>query len=546
MFVFQIEKQLPGQKKAAEMGTPVLSLKTIKDRVDNIFGPYFCTDEMAEIISKQKNASQYIQTLITAKNAIAKAAGKVAGSAFYSLRNPDVGRLFAQNPSAFVKAVGEIAKAAGEVASEAFYALSDEDVLPLLKGFIKNPEQNRYFLMLRLLPKQQIAIELGRPLDDLHEKPKERQAYLDSISTLQTLSLLLSNPEYFYTSSNHMLIDRLKKDLQSQNLGISDWLERNNLVKERPDLCRNLLFRLINYDRFYGRENSLLSKKDFDKLGYLILDPLTSAKSFDPAYYYLLANSLDAINKIGMGKQLLAKMDARLKAGADAQTKKAFDFIRRRLSGAWDDPKVRFQPEFYHAKDGKLQIVQIFDKNDTEKDHWKLTQKWAAGYGKPKKGPDGELICENKDVRIILFMGNDGEGKENQAFLKKKLAQDPNMILTFRGHSFSLKKNMSYGIFGNINAHILFIPGSCGSSGSVPSYMVQNQNTDLRTASNTSTGRGQVTNELLGILVKTRTETKFGDILKNNAGRIEKAGGDAATIKVWSEGEALLDYVYHH
>jgi predicted ferric reductase len=80
----------------------------------------------------------------------------------------------------------------------------------------------------------------------LHNDDKKRKEYLDSLSTLQVLSLLLSNPEYFYTSSNHLLMDRLKADLKKQNLEVSDLLEQYNLIKERPDLCRNLLFRLMN------------------------------------------------------------------------------------------------------------------------------------------------------------------------------------------------------------------------------------------------------------------------------------------------------------
>ena len=164
---------------------------------------------------------------------------------------------------------------------------------------------------------------------------------------------------------------------------------------------------------------------------------------------------------------------------------------------------------------------------------------------KPKTGEHGELIFEDDRTRVVLFMGEDGE--DNQRFIRSQLAQGKgNMIITDRSHSYHLKNNFPSDIFGNRpNQQILFIPGSCGSSGSTPEYIAANPQTDLRFISNTSTGRGEVTNAIIDALIETREPTLFSAILRRErlVKTIEDAGGSVGTIKVFSPGEALLHYV---
>lgn len=67
--------------------------------------------------------------------------------------------------------------------------------------------------------------------------------------------------------------------------------------------------------------------------------------------------------------------------------------------------------------------------------------------------------------------------------------------------------------------------------------------------SNTSTGRGQVTNTIVDALIDfARTgkeKIKFKDLLNapKVSAKIRSFNGDPETIKVYSLGEALLDYV---
>jgi hypothetical protein len=510
MFVLQLlKKKNPPQSAVVDVELTPTLFKIFND-VDKVYGSGFCSVALAKLMSKQA-PMQDTTNLEQSREQIIHQAGPSVSAAFHALQDPDTTQSFAL--------------------------------------FLKDPQKNNYYFMLRLLSLDTVSIDLGGPMDDLHDQAPLRQAYLDSLSTLQILSLLLSNPKYFCTSSNQQLIQRLKADLHHQGVSVTDWLERNNLIQEKPELCKNLLYRLINYDLLLVDErhpNALLTRKDLEKLASILIDDIESKKPFDPNYYYLLANSLDNLTRIGYGPKLQEKIDARLQAGADAQTKKALTFLSMSIPGTLYNGKAFFRPERYRAQDGKSQVIQIFDKADTQSDHWLLTQDWARSlYGAPKTGSSGELIYENNRSRMILFMGSDEEGQANQAFLRAQLLQNPNMILTFRGHSFSLRKNMPSDIFGNPSSHILFIPGSCGSSGTIPGYISQNQNTDLRMVSNSGLGRGQVTNELLRILIGRADQPSFDDLLKENANRIQALGGDVNTIKIWNNGEALLDFVYH-
>jgi len=125
---------------------------------------------------------------------------------------------------------------------------------------------------------------------------------------------------------------------------------------------------------------------------------------------------------------------------------------------------------------------------------------------------------------------------------------NPNVLISLKATKHcadapSLRKSFPPGIFGNRRGNVLFIPGSCGSAGSVPEYLTANPSTNLTFFSNTSTGRGHVTNALLTALVEAKAGAEFKKILEDNAGFIEKNGGDVKTIRVFSPGEALLAYV---
>ncbi|MBI5226959.1 hypothetical protein HY988_00090 [Candidatus Micrarchaeota archaeon] len=496
--------------------------------------------------------------LIASFVGIAKIGGARAEAALSALGTDKIPELFVKDPLRVVQSFSAIARTAGNGTSAAFEALGNSKIADLFVLYFDGKLKFDQFVI-NVLSYKNVSIELGRPLDDLHGQQEKRERYMDSLSTAQVLGLLLSDPQYFHTSTNHMLFDRLKKDLKGRS--VSELFQDHSV---NTDLVRNFLFRAINYDRIYGRENSLLNEVDMTNLIGNMIKPLANS-TFDPTYYFLLANALDKMKAPDKMQKILTEFFGILTERYKYLSKKitiseeerkivaAIEFLLVKIESSTTlvlennkkqmselDAKAIFEPGRYSTA-GKLSIIQIFDKNDTE-NHWKLSQQWFRKYGKPKRGVDGELIYEGKTARIILFMGE--SPGDNQKFVKAKLGENPNRTVTFRGHSFSLEKSFPYDIFGNGNGQIIFIPGSCGSSGSTAQYIANNPNTDLRFFSNTSTGRGQVTNAILDALIGTKTAAKFSDLLKKAEPQIAQNGGDLNTINVWSAGEALLAYVY--
>ncbi|MBU2476756.1 hypothetical protein KKG83_04760, partial [Candidatus Micrarchaeota archaeon] len=522
---------------------------------------------------------------------IAKAAGLNSARAFYVLNNERVAGLFADNPGAFV----EIANIAGSASAGAFSVFLDERAAVLFESdpevvvdaFVKIADSfkgiswyafnsleteriaERFWdycnttisfdqFKISILSSDSFAIENGRPLDDLHFNQSERELYLASLSDLEVFALLNSNPGFIYTSSNHMLFDRLKEDLGTKS--ITELFEEYGLIGTGD--CRNFLFRAITYDRFYGKEDSLLEESDVKALLPTLLEPLNSEK-FDKKYFFLLANALDDIKNvpevIDAVKQVSEK---RLQEGIeDKELKAGFEVIavlvdeetslvseeKKILIRELEDKKAFFDPNLY-KNNGKITVLQVFDKEDTGKDHWFMTQDWFTAYfgKKPVTETYNELVYENADVKMILFMSDAPENRTNvfgnQEFIREQLQKTPNMIVAFRGESRSFLYTFPYGVFGNIFSHILFIPGVFGSLDLTPQYIYANPETDLRFISNTSTGNRQVTNAIVEALIESEKKT-FRNVIADSVVSIEKTGGDVSTIKVFSSGDLLLNYV---
>ena len=472
-------------------------------------------------------------------------------------QNRGLPEYFESNPDKVISAAAQAIKYFGATSEAALSALTDSDKNVFL-DFCQG-KMTLTGLGFAVMSSYSYAIELGRPLDDLHENQPEREKYLASLSSDQVLSLVLSDPALFYTSSNNMLFDRLKKDLNGKPL--------ESLLMEKGvqggELERNLIFRAMNYDRFLGASNAIFTKSEMPSAIPVLLAPLAD-KEFDKTYFYLLVNNIDQL-KNDFGVDILQKLRA-LKSEPDVAREKAAaaDFIMdymknpKKYSTEFDASKYREAIE--GGKQGKMVIVQVFDKQDTGKDHWVLTQEWFAKKlpkgadgtpGQPQKGADGELIYETKDAKVILFMGEDDA--KNREFVKKRMETSPSMVLTFRGHSFSLEGNMPKDIFENKSADLLFIPGSCGSAGAIPGYIYSNPETRMDFISNSSTGYGQVTNAVLDIMIseaakarRTGINREYSKILSDpvNVALIERNGGDPATLKAPTIGEKMLEAVY--
>ncbi len=499
-----------------------------------------------------------------------------------TLENEDVARAFVEKPARLGLALKDIARAMHGAESEEInkaFSLLSKDFAPLFarypEAFVATArdakkdaaiafgaldERDPKSILLEALSFHGGALkEFGRPLDYLHDFEKERMQYLNSLQPFEAVSLLCSDPSLFYTSSNHLLFDKLKLDFNTKGL--------TALKKEfalSNELTRNLLLRAINYNRL----GDLISPKDGTqqdvKLAVDIVLGTPQSKTgiyserFEPRDAYLMANGVETLRKYS---DITGKINDRLgeleqsQAGSPTvergRTIFALKYMSFILTGDAHGDKVIgdigkrsvYTPADYKTG-GKTNVIQIFDREDAheEVDHWKMTNEWLQRqYGEPKAGPRGELTYENANARITLFMG--GSKPANAKFIKDWVKKNQAGVITFRGHSFSLEENMPYDLFGNKPGKYLFIPGSCGSAGSIPDYMSANPATELAFFSNTATGRGAVTNTIIDLVAEQRKPIGFKEILVKGEKKIAALEGDIADIQVFNRGEQILSYV---
>jgi hypothetical protein len=154
-----------------------------------------------------------------------------------------------------------------------------------------------------------------------------------------------------------------------------------------------------------------------------------------------------------------------------------------------------------------------------------------------------KYVYETNDAKIILYAGADRE--KNADFARKILKEYGNVVLVFRGHS--LVDNIPYNVFGNAATSEFCIFGNCGSDGSKSKYKSSNPDTDLRVVGNTSTGYGGTTNAMVRELLNTHEKREIREITDASVKRANENANrnqDASTVESWTDGDALLDYVY--
>jgi hypothetical protein len=279
------------------------------------------------------------------------------------------------------------------------------------------------------------------------------------------------------------------------------------------------------------------------------------ADNFDERYFYLLVSGIEKLGAHlpGIGQEL----DARVRALSTNTSRsreqntilRALKYTRSVFSGNAADPaiasfgiaKALFDPGDYFI-DGKVTVLQLFDREDTEKKHWELSNTWFSHlYGRPKKGEHGELIYENNRERVIHFMG--ATNGDNERFARVWLREHDRGIIALRADISHLEMDMPYTIFGNRPGRFLFINGACGSAAHDNAYTERNPITDVKFVSNVSTGKGQVTNAEVQLLLKQKTAAKLADVIAAGSKLIVLNGGDPATIKTSGVEDGLHQYV---
>jgi len=413
------------------------------------------------------------------------------------------------------------------------------------------------------------SIELGRPIDELHDDNVRRSNYLNGLTQWQVLGLLLSDPEYFFTSSNVLLVERFKNDLKNGRFVVNKKTitDPYELLKELGffqtevgnSRVRNLVARLVTYDLFIG-ENGVFGEQNANEFIKLFLSPIRDLK-FDDVYIFLLGNMIERLVSNEKYKEvketIKTELENALEKATDEKQKRALEFLlvcvdpgtelvdkkRKDNIRTLIDEKTQFKPSFF-VSDGKLTVVQVFDLEGTEY-HWTETINRIKKYGKVTAEEKGYVRIEGKNVRVILIRGNSTYTKP---LLNEAIKKYPKGIYAFRGHSYALDNHFETNVFdSNGGKNIMFFPGSCGGASQIPEFTKKNKSITNFLAYRTI-GKGMVSVALIEILIDyyeshPEGSTSFTELLKNNEKRIIDENGDIKSINYGSLGQCALMYM---
>lgn len=500
-----------------------------------------------------------------------KAGSEMADRIFEVLHRKNLEQLFVQSPEVFAR-IAETQASAHNIES-AFERLAEREIMAVYEGY-REGKVKLDSLVLKVNSSKGIAFFNGYDLDYYHENMAARRAFLGSLGNADVLALLCSDPANFYTSSNEMLLNRLKADMGART--VTEYLGEYG-IKLDSEEGRNFLFRLANYGWLYNEGNpakSMLAKGELEEATRAVLAPLRKNKGFDAQYFYWVANCIGAFSmEDGIGRSAIAmevahslnKNRAMINMGGENAQKRAaaLEYVETLLDSdnvlvsAAEKYKIAqaknglvFDPENYKGADGYVTTVQIFDREDTEKDHWGMSVGYPAwnGAGWKRKDESDEngktMVFENRKMmrRVVLHMGN-AKG-ENAGFARRMIAENNGLIIAYRGHSYNLANNVPKEIFANKGSgSYLLIPGSCGSSSSVPRYMMGNPSTNLSFIANNQVGIGNVTNAIVGYLAGVRGQVGFREMEETLRPQLAEYGMEAGNMSFQPEGYCLLKYV---
>ncbi|MFA6213683.1 MAG: hypothetical protein WC717_00195 [Candidatus Micrarchaeia archaeon] len=468
----------------------------------------------------------------------------VASLAYCPLGNQTVAKCFMDNPEKATEGFLKIARMAGQ---RGFQVLSAEEIAAeAFEEYMAGKMAFSAFIV-RIISSDAVAPMLGGNLDNYHapEDKQKRLDFLGSLSDEQVVGLLLSKPDFFYTSSNDLLFGKIEAICHEKKMNVSDYLKKYYGVGLDSELGRNFIFRALQYEKLIksGSSTGLFELDELDRVLPAVVAPLKENK-YEPVYYFLLENCIQNLLERKDTRGFLPYLNEELEIAAKMTSFEAkgkrwaaqkgeairgmLDYINRPES--FQD--AIFARKTYENSEGQLVIAQVFDREDTKDDHWGLTKEWASKYDADGRfeidKETGGRVYENADTKIILFMGK--SARENRQFTKKMLKAEGNAIIVARMHSYSLLENFPPEDFAGVEGNVLFVPVSCASAKSIPLYLGKNPNINI--IANSWIGYGQVANYgILDGLIETAVSDTYKNILKRKEGIIKANKGDLESIE---------------
>ncbi|MCD6549247.1 hypothetical protein J7K41_00845 [Candidatus Micrarchaeota archaeon] len=347
-----------------------------------------------------------------------------------------------------------------------------------------------------------IARGMGERLDRYvyNHKMYNARMYVNQLSEEEVIALAVSDPELMLTTSNKMVLNRLKTLCGEKK--VTEYLSENIPDKELfKNLSYNFYQRILLYNELalfsddpdlINKMNSMFAmviKEDYNPKKYYLLSKfIEQSKHFDEGEYKNLVQNLrtEIENKISLTsgrhryalEYLLFQIsdhDYNTLKNIDPEGVRVAKMIR--TQNMLDPLSVK--------KDGIIKVVQIFDYENAVESDWKTlsieeTENWLKLKGITystedfeKYGFEGTRITANvKGIKLIYeFVSPKRKEIGDKAEYAKNALKDSD-IIAFRGHSYNLLNYLKVDDFEerNLDRRIIVWLGSCTSAYAIPLY----------------------------------------------------------------------------
>ncbi|MCD6227320.1 hypothetical protein J7J90_02385 [Candidatus Micrarchaeota archaeon] len=379
---------------------------------------------------------------------------------------------------------------------------------------------------------------MGNKLDLLHENEKKRTEYLNSLKKHELLAVVLCEPKALYTSSNNMVLDKIK---EKGGLYFIKEIGGSNIINN--DIINNFTYKLI----MYGRYNDIPLEK-FDILTKKLINSLLVGDYTSTNYTYLSEIILtikdieenpsivtnktnrkltkeDERNITDMCNRLLKnishKIDTEL-TYASGRKKYGLEYLNYLISNKLPEKGKKIIKKIEDStilnvkkfkEDGVIRVVHIFDYENA---------KWADDTITALKKDMSNIKEETKNdenYTIIKIKGTVNDFPVEHTFcIEKDTIFDRNEwekyannadIIMFRGHSYNLNSVINPGMLmpqiENKDSTLLWF-GSCNSAFDIPIYSEKLPFGKVQFIGNKSTGYGQKNIDGIEYLIKKITK----------------------------------------
>ena len=322
----------------------------------------------------------------------------------------------------------------------------------------------------------------GHQIDELHDDPQARRAFLKSLTDKQLAALVCSPPFLFYTSSNTLLLEELK----ARTTNVMAFLNKQHINTDTA------ILHFVTRAMRLGYVNKTFFTDEEIKNVIIPAAVKTLMRSKSVREVFLAVNALQQLQQQGFATHITERI--KHLTPNTVMNALAVEALQQQ-----DEQRVFNARQF--ADNGILHVVEVFKRGDADNYYHNLI-KTLKKRGYRQIGHTfvkGKVVFEVVNVNI----------EKGQTFVEQVLKKRKNVVLVFRGHSYNLKRVIPPELFERKRGgRVLLIAGSCGSGVEMPAYALHAKHTQLWFIGYLTVGRGWVTNNLVDKVVRLFNSNK--------------------------------------